>query len=78
MAWVHRAALSKPSSSAFGLLLSIKIVLAFSVLAHFVTAIRSASNGCMTSGRFMRTHLSVAAHMVLIVILAKAMFYIRW
>jgi len=78
MAWVHRVALSAPGASAFGLLLTVKITLALSVLVHFVTAIRSATQGCMTSGRFMRTHLSVAIHMAAIVVLAKAMFYVRW
>jgi hypothetical protein len=78
MAWTHRAALLAPLGSSLGLLLWLKIALAFSVLAHFVSAIRAASDGCMTSGRFMRTHLSVGAHMFVIVLLAKAMFYLRW
>lgn len=75
LAWAHRGALAA-MSSAFALLLTLKIGLALSVLVHFVTAIRSASHGCMTSGRFMRTHLSVAMHMAAIIVLAKAMWYV--
>jgi uncharacterized protein len=65
-------------SSSFGTLLTVKIVLALSVLVHFVSAIRSANQGCMSAKRFEFTHLSVAVHMLLIVILAKAMFYVSW
>ncbi len=65
-------------TNSFSVLLSIKIVLAFSVLAHFVSAMRAGATGCMTSERFRRTHLSVFVHMVLIVILAKSMFYFSW
>lgn len=78
MAFVHRHALAAPLNSAFGTLLGLKIILAFSVLVHFVTAIRSATNGCMTSTRFERTHLSVAIHMAVIVVLAKAAFFVSW
>ena len=62
-------------SSSFHLLLTIKILLATSVLVHFVTAIRSAHTGCMNSKRFQWTHLSVFTHMIVIVILAKMMFW---
>lgn len=78
MAFVHRAALARPLSSAFGLLLTVKIFLAFSVLGHFVYAMRTAHKGCMSSELFERTHLRVAAHMLVIVLLAKAMFYVNW
>jgi hypothetical protein len=59
-------------------LLSIKIALALSVLVHFISAMRAAADGCMTSDRFRITHISVFIHMVLIVILAKSMFYFTW
>lgn len=65
-------------SNAFTVLLSIKILLAISVLVHFVTAIRASLTGCMSSRRFQITHISVGLHMLLIVILAKAMFYVSW
>lgn len=65
-------------SNSIIVLLSIKIVLAVSVLIHFINAMLTALNGCMTSERLKWTHLSVFVHMVLIVILAKAMFYFSW
>ena len=63
---------------ALGVLLGIKILLAISVLVHFINAMMAAQSGCMDSSRFHRTHLSVLVHMVLIVVLAKAMFFIHW
>ncbi|SDI73677.1 hypothetical protein [Billgrantia gudaonensis] len=63
-------------SSPFSTLLSLKILLALSVLVHFVTAIRASLCSTMTSRRFKLTHYSVFAHMVLIVILAKFMFHV--
>ncbi|WP_421705125.1 CopD family copper resistance protein [Alloalcanivorax xenomutans] len=65
-----------PFSSLFSTLLSVKIVLALSVLVHFITAIRASVCGSMNSRRFKITHYSVFVHMVLIVVLAKAMFYL--
>jgi hypothetical protein len=64
--------------NSFSVLLTAKIVLALSVLVHFVTAIRASLTGCMSSRRFQITHISVAIHMFFIVILAKAMFYVSW
>lgn len=65
-------------NNSFSVLLATKIALALSVLVHFITAMRAASTGCMTSERFRLTHISVFIHMVLIVILAKSMFYFAW
>ncbi len=65
-------------NNSFSILLSVKIVLALSVLVHFISAMRAASTGCMSSDRFRKTHISVFIHMVLIVILAKSMFYFGW
>lgn len=78
MASFHWDSLSRPLDSSFGTLLALKILLAFSVLAHFVNAMLAVKDGCMNSRRFELTHLSVAIHMVLIIILAKAMFYWHW
>lgn len=78
MAYFHRSELADPFATSFGLFLTIKILLALSVLVHFITAMRSATGGCMDSSRFQRTHLSVFIHMFLIVVLAKAMFYVSW
>jgi len=78
MAWQYRGALSHPFASSFALLLSIKIVLALSVLAHFITAMTLSGTGKLKSRHFQIIHLSVFCHVVLIVFLAKAMFYISW
>lgn len=74
----HYSQLPSPFSTSLGILLGIKILLALSVLAHFVNAMMAAQSGCMDSSRFQLTHLSVFIHMVLIVILAKAMFVLHW
>lgn len=78
MFWHHREALAPLSGDSFSVLLSVKILLALSVLVHFVTALRAQATGCMSSRRFQITHLSVGAHMAVIVVLAKAMFYVSW
>lgn len=76
LGWYHREVLRDPFGSWFGTLLTLKILLAFSVLAHFITAMLKALKGRMTAQRFRRTHISVALHMVAIVVLAKLMFYL--
>lgn len=78
LAYFHYSKLPSPFANSFGILLAVKIALALSVLVHFVTAMRSATNGCMSSERFEKTHLSVIIHMFFIVVLAKAMFYVHW
>lgn len=65
-------------SNAFTVLLTVKILLAVSVLGHFLSAMWASLTGCMTSTRFKITHLSVAIHMFFIIILAKMMFYVSW
>ncbi len=62
------------ADSPFAALLWIKIGLALSVLGHFVFALSRAASGCMNSTLFRRLHLSVALHMLGIVLLAKLMF----
>ncbi|MDN5780536.1 MAG: hypothetical protein L0H23_00695 [Luteimonas sp.] len=61
--------------SRFGWLLSIKVVLAFAVLAVFVSAVRAGMRGTMDPCRFRRTHHVVLCLMAGIVVLAKLMFY---
>ncbi|HUG58252.1 MAG TPA: hypothetical protein VL002_08460 [Candidimonas sp.] len=78
MAWQHRAALAHPFESSFGLLLTIKIVLALSVFGHFLSAMTLQRKGKLRSIHFKYIHLSVFCHMVGIVLLAKAMFYLHW
>lgn len=78
MAWQYREELAHPFESSFATLLSVKIVLALSVLAHFVTAVTLSARGKLKSRHFRLVHLSVFCHAVLIVVLAKAMFHIAW
>lgn len=76
MAWHYKDALADPFGSTFASLLWLKIILAFSVLAHFITAMTLSGTGKLKSRHFQLIHLSVFCHVVLIVFLAKAMFYL--
>ena len=78
LGWRYRDVLAHPFDSSFATLLSIKIVLALSVLAHFITAVTLGARGRLKSRQVRFVHLSVFCHVVLIVILAKAMFYVTW
>lgn len=69
----HRfACIGTPS----GWLLSLKVALAFAVLAVFVGAVRAGLRGTMDPCRFRHTHRVVLGLMAGIVVLAKLMFYI--
>jgi len=76
MAWSYRGALADPFGSTFATLLWIKIALALSVLGHFITAMTLSGTGRLKSRHFQIIHLSVFCHVVAIVFLAKAMFYV--
>lgn len=78
MAWQYREQLAHPFDSSFGTLLTIKIILAISVLAHFLTAITASALGKLKSRHFKWIHLSVFTQVILIVALAKAMFNVTW
>ena len=78
MAWQYSDMLAHPFGSSFATLLWIKILLAVSVLAHFITAVTLGARGKLKSRHFKLIHLSVFCHVVLIVFLAKAMFYVTW
>ena len=78
MAWQHREELAHPLASSFGLLLTLKIVLALSVLGHFMTAMVSMLRHTMTAKLSHFIHLSVFFHMIAIVLLAKGMLYLHW
>lgn len=77
MAWQYRAALLHPLASSFSLLLTLKIVLAISVLGHFIAAMVSIKRGTMHAKRLRFIHLSVFLHMIAIVLLAKGVFYLH-
>src|SRR5687767_10728357 len=51
MGWRYRDVLLDPFASAFGLLLSLKILMAMSVLVHFIRAITWMASGRMTPRR---------------------------
>ncbi|MDM8348657.1 hypothetical protein P8H27_07060 [Pseudomonas sp. sp1636] len=79
MVWLrYWPALSAPLASSFATLLTLKILLACSVLGHFFSAMFLLWSGRMNSRYFRRIHLSVFSHMVGIVLLAKGMFYLSW
>src|SRR5690606_2631456 len=75
MAWHYRMVLAQPFESTFALMLSLKILLALSVLGHFITAMVWGSRRKLNARRVQFIHFSVFAHMVGIIILAKAMLY---
>lgn len=78
MATAHFSGIDSPFNTSFSTLLTVKILIASSVLVHFITAMTLSLRGKMTSLRFKYIHLSVFSHMVLIILLAKGMFYLSW
>ncbi|MCE5980925.1 CopD family copper resistance protein [Pseudomonas sp. LF19] len=79
MVWLRYVPLLEaPLRSSFGTLLLVKIMLAASVLGHFLVAMLWFRNGQMNSGRVKFIHHSVFVHLLLILLLAKAMFYLTW
>ncbi|QEY24967.1 CopD family copper resistance protein [Neisseria animalis] len=79
MVWARYVpVLHQPFESPFGIMLLWKILLAFSVLAHFAVAVTKMTRGTMTAGWSKYIHAAVLVHMVLIVFFAKAMFYLVW
>lgn len=70
--------LAAPLQSSFGTLLSLKILLAISVLVHFLGAMLLFRTERMTVRWVSFIHRSVFIHLLAIVVLAKAMFYIAW
>ena len=70
--------LAAPLASSFGTLLMLKIVVAVSVLLHFLVAMYLFRSGRMTARYVHFIHGSLFCHMVVIVLLAKGMFYLTW
>jgi hypothetical protein len=75
LAWQHRGVLSQPLASSFGTLLSLKIVLALSIIGHYLLLAYWLKSGRLTASRASWIRRSILGHMVMIVVLAKAMFY---
>lgn len=76
MFWVHYSGRPGFFQSKFGIMLTVKMTMAFAVLGVFVSAIRASIKGTMNPCRFKYTHRIVAVLMLGIVLLAKAMFYL--
>ena len=75
LAWQYRGALSHPLASSFGTLLSVKILLALSIIGHYLLLAYWLTHGRLSAARATWIRRSILGHMVLIVVLAKAMFY---
>ncbi|MBH2037520.1 MAG: hypothetical protein I8H73_32050 [Pseudomonadales bacterium] len=78
LAWQHRQALSSPFASVFATLLTLKIALAISVFISFGAVAMLLRSGRMTPALYRQLHWAVLMQMLLIVLLAKAMFYLYW
>ena len=79
MVWLrYLPTLAAPLGSSFGTLLMLKIMLAVSVLLHFLVAMYLFKSGRMNARHLHFIHASLFCHMVLIVLLAKGMFYLTW
>ena len=75
LAWQYRALLSQPLASSFGLLLSLKILLALSIIGHYLLLAYWLKSTQLSTSRANWIRRSILGHMVLIVILAKSMFH---
>ncbi|VVN05469.1 hypothetical protein PS662_03574 [Pseudomonas fluorescens] len=79
MVWLrYLPALAAPTTSSFGTLLMLKILVAVSVLGHFLMAMFLFKSGRMNARYLQFIHGSLFGHMVVIVLLAKGMFYLTW
>jgi uncharacterized protein len=79
MIWLrYLPSLASPLASSFGTLLTLKIILAVSVLLHFLGAMFLFRTGRMNARYLHFIHGSLFCHMVAIVLLAKSMFYLTW
>jgi len=79
MVWLrYRPVLAAPWATSFGTLLTLKLVLAASVLAHFLLTMARMRWGSVSARYIRLVHLSLFGHMVAIVLLAKSMFYLTW
>lgn len=79
MVWLrYLPVLAAPLASSFGTLLALKLILAASVLLHFLLTMLRMRRGRVGPGYLRFVHLSLFGHMVAIVVLAKSMFYLTW
>lgn len=73
LAWHYRGLLSVPWGSHFAALLSLKIVLALSIIGHYLLLAYWLTHKRLSPVRATWIRRSILGHMVLIVILAKLM-----
>jgi len=79
MVWLrYLPVLASPLASSFGTLLALKVAVAVSVLLHFLVAMFLFKRGRMSPRYLQFIHGSLFCHMVVIVLLAKGMFYLTW
>ncbi|HEF4759907.1 TPA: hypothetical protein SAN82_002337 [Pseudomonas putida] len=79
MVWLrYLPVLGTPLASSFGTLLMFKIVVAVSVLLHFLVAMFLFKSNRMNTRYLHFIHGSLFCHMLVIVLLAKWMFYLTW
>ncbi|AKA85954.1 hypothetical protein PUP72_11055 [Pseudomonas synxantha] len=79
MVWLrYLPTLATPLASSFGTLLMLKIAVAVSVLLHFLAAMYLFRRDRMTARYLHFIHASLFCHMIVIVLLAKGMFYLTW
>ncbi|MBB3239894.1 hypothetical protein FHW68_001385 [Pseudomonas sp. Tn43] len=79
MVWLrYLPVLATPMASSFSTLLLLKIMVAVSVLLHFLVALFLFKSGRMNARYLHFIHGSVFCHLVVIVLLAKGMFYLTW
>jgi len=78
LAWNYRGLLANPLGSPFATLLTLKIVLALSIVGHYLAIAVLLRRGRLTPQRNRRLHLAVLVQMVLIIVLAKGMFHFSW
>lgn len=74
----HRYAdlLRNPLANSFSLQFSLKILLALSVLVHFIIAVRKMKRQTLTAAWSKYIHTAVFIHVILIVALAKTMLFL--
>lgn len=79
-AMVHRYldVLKQPFASSFGTQLLFKILLSLGILLHFIIAVCKMKRGTLTVAWSKYIHSAVLIQMLLIVFLAKSMFYFQF
>jgi len=78
LAWHYRGVLADPFGSPFATLLTLKILLALSIVGHYLAIAVLLRRGRLTVRRNRLLHLAVLLQMLLIIVLAKGMFHFSW